>query len=179
MQSIASTARVLRAIAASHDCWNFSSIPGVSVVREELMIKLKALFVFMFSGILMSAAQQPTSQVAPIPEDAIVSVEEQWLRASNEKDRKTLDSLMADDFMATTPIGEILGKSKLVPPDRPVQALPKFRIVAPVTHIDGDVAVLMAKLVDEQGNGQMATTAVFKRYGNQWKIIATQLSPLH
>jgi ketosteroid isomerase-like protein len=141
------------------------------------MIKLKTLFVCMLSGVLVSAAQQPKSQAEPTSEDAIVHVEEQWLRAFNERDRKTLDDLMADDFMATTPIGEVLGKSKLVPPDHPVQALPKYHVVAPVTHIDGDVAVLMARLVDEQGNTALNTTTVFKHHGNHWKIIATQLSP--
>jgi len=70
------------------------------------MIKLKALFVCMMSGVLISLAQQPKSQDEPISENAIVRVEEQWLRAFNEKDRKTLDHLMANDFMATTPIGD-------------------------------------------------------------------------
>jgi hypothetical protein len=143
------------------------------------MIKFKTLFVCMLSGVLLSAAQQPKSQGESTSEDAVVRVEEQWLRAFNEKDRKTLDDLMADDFMATTPIGEVLGKAKLVPPDRPVQGLPKYRVVAPVTHIYGDVAVVMARLVDEQGGGKLITTMVFKHYGNEWRIIATQLSPPH
>jgi hypothetical protein len=141
------------------------------------MIKLKALFVCTLSGAFVFGSQQPKPQRETTPEDAIVHVEEQWLRAFNEKDRKTLDDLMADDFMATTPIGEVLGKSKLVPPDHPVQALPKYRVVAPVSHIYGDVAVVMAKLVDEQGNGKLITTMVLKHYGNRWRIIATQFSP--
>jgi ketosteroid isomerase-like protein len=122
-------------------------------------------------------AQQPDVNNKNLPEDAVVRTEEQWLRASHERDRKTLNELMPDDFMATTPIGEVLGKSKLVPADHPPQSLPQFKLVAPITHIYGDVAVLMGRLVDESG-GELSTTSVFKRSGDGWKIIATQLTPL-
>jgi len=80
-------------------------------------------------------------------------------------------------YSEQTPIGEVLGKSKLVPPDHSVQALPKYKLVAPVTHIYGDVAVLMGRLVDDNG-GQLSTTSVFKRKGDTWIIIAAQLTPL-
>ena len=129
------------------------------------------------SANLFIPAQQPTGADKTLPEDAVVRTEEQWLRASHERDRKTLDELMPEDFMATTPIGEVLGKSKLVPPDRPPQSLPQFKLVAPVTHIYGDFAVLMGRLVDGSG-GELSTTSVFQRSGNGWKIVATQLTPL-
>ena len=140
------------------------------------MIKPNAVFLSFAFGVAMVAAQDVKPQAPISPEDAVVRIEEQWLRAFNEKDKKTADELTSDDFMATTPIGEVLGKSKLIPPDRPVQGLPKFRIVAPVSHIYGDVAVVMAKLADEQG-GSLITTAVFKQYDGQWKIVAIQLTP--
>jgi len=140
------------------------------------MNKLKAVFVCFALGVSMAEAQDAKSQAAISPEDSIVRVEKQWLRAFNEKDKKTADELTSDDFMATTPIGEVLGRSKLIPPDRPVQGLPKYRIVAPVTHIYGNVAVVMAKLADEQG-GALTTTAVFKQYDGHWKVIAVQLTP--
>ncbi len=140
------------------------------------MNKLNAVFVCVAFGVSMAAAQAAKSDAAISPEDSVVRVEEQWLHAFNDKDKKTADELTSDDFMATTPIGEVLGKSKLIPPDRPVQGLPKFRILTPVTHIYGDVAVVMAKLEDEQG-GRLATTAVFKQSDGRWKIIAIQMTP--
>lgn len=112
-----------------------------------------------------------------LPEDAVVQVERQWLQAFHDKDRETLNKLMPDNFMVTTPIGEVLGKSKLVPPDHSVQALPKYKLVAPVAQIYGDVAVLMGRLVDDDGE-QLSTTSVFKRKGDGWVIIAAQLTPL-
>jgi hypothetical protein len=138
--------------------------------------KLNAALACFAFGISAAVAQEAKSQAAISPEDSVVRTEEQWLRACNEKDRKTAAELTSDDFMATTPIGEVLGKSKLIPPDRPVQGLPKLRIVTPVTHIFEDVAVVMAKLDDEQG-GRLATTAAFKRYDGHWKMIAIQMTP--
>ena len=131
----------------------------------------------LFSVISVVALQQPIAAGQPLPEDAVVRVEQEWLQAFHDRDRDTLNKLMPQDFMAITPIGEVLGKSKLVPPDHPVQALPKYKLVAPVTHIYGDVAVLMGRLVDDNG-GQLSTTSVFKRKGDTWIIIAAQLTPL-
>lgn len=136
-----------------------------------------AAILTLLSAISASVLEMPVAAAQSLPEDAVVRVEQQWLTAFHEKDRGTLNRLMAEDFMATTPIGEVLGKSKLVPPDHSIQALPKYKLVAPVTHIYGDVAVLMGRLVDENG-GQLSTTSVFKRRGDNWTIIAAQLTPI-
>jgi ketosteroid isomerase-like protein len=141
------------------------------------MRHMAAIILVLLCAISIVPLRQAHAAQKPLPEDMVVRVEQQWLQAFHDKDRDTLNKLMADDFMASTPIGEILGKAKLVPPDHSVQALPKYKLVATVTHIYGDVAVLMGRLLGENGE-QLSTTSVFKRKDDSWIIIAAQLTPL-
>lgn len=51
-------------------------------------------------------------------------------------------------FIATTPVGDVLTKERLVPddPTHAIQQLPAFELDSPIVRLYGDSAVLMGRL---------------------------------
>ena len=118
------------------------------------------------------ARSQQTSQ------DQVVQTANAWLQGVSKGDRAALNSIMDSRFIATTPIGDVLTKDRLVPDDesKAVQTLPLMALDAPMVRLYGDTAVLMSRLKPLEGNGTMNGTFVFRRDSNSWKLVALHLS---
>ena len=128
--------------------------------------------------LLISATCFAQTATKPSPENDIVQLTQRWLVAGHNADAGALDSIEADDFIATTPGGNVVSKAELMPdPADPSNRLPKLALQGTTVRVHGDVAVLMARLVSEAGGLQLDATNVFVRRDGRWQMIAAQLSP--
>jgi hypothetical protein len=112
------------------------------------------------------------------PEDAVVAAAQHWMQDISSGDKASLNKTTDPSFIATTPAGEVVAKSRLIPDDdRPVQRLPLFTLKAPLVRISNDTAVLMTRLAGQGSADQMNATFVFISRDAQWKLLALHLSP--
>jgi|SRR5271166_3428253 len=138
---------------------------------------MQRLFVFVLLMSLAGFAQTATTAApAASTEDQIIQLTQQWLAAGHSADPGALDALESEDFIATTPGGDIVTKSELMPDPGSANRLPKFSLKDPTVRVHGDTAVLMAGLVGEEGGPTLRATNVFVRSKGKWVMIAAQLS---
>ncbi len=138
------------------------------------MQRLFALVILMSLTAIAQTAANPGSSTSG--EDEIIQLTQRWLAAGHSADADALDSIEADDFIATTPTGSVVTKSELMPEANSSNRLPKLSLQETTVRVHGDTAVLMAHLVGEQGGAQLSVTSVFLRRNGKWQMIAAQLS---
>lgn len=135
---------------------------------------MKRLTLFVLLTALAGFAQ--TATTAASTEDQIIQLTQRWLAAGHSANSGALDALESEDFIATTPGGEIVTKSELMPEPGSANRLPKFTLKDTTVRVHGDTAVLMASLVGEEGGPSLHATNVFVRSNGKWVMIAAQLS---
>lgn len=110
-------------------------------------------------------------------QDQVFRAASDWLSQISAGNKAALNASMDAQFIATTPGGDVLTKSRLVPDDqRPAQNLPEMKMEAPMVRISGDTAVLMTRLTASSGPN-MNATFVFTKQRGAWKLLALQMSP--
>jgi hypothetical protein len=138
---------------------------------------MQRLFVFVLLASLAGFAQTATTAApAASAEDQIIQLTQRWLAAGHSADPEVLDALESEDFIATTPSGDVVTKSDLMPDPGSSNRLPKFSLADTTVRVHGDTAVLMARLVGEEGGPTLHATNVFVRSNGKWVMIAAQLS---
>jgi ketosteroid isomerase-like protein len=118
------------------------------------------------------------SQTITAPQDEIVQLTQDWLKAISTGDGIVLNRVMDSRCIITTPAGDILNKDRLVPDDEKqgVQRLPLSELVSPLVRIYGDTAVLMAHLeIAGKGPGSVATF-IFGKQAASWKLVGLHIS---
>jgi hypothetical protein len=137
--------------------------------KEELLVKIFVLLL----AFSLSILAQTTNKVGS-PEDQVVAGETQWLKAVSDGDTTVLKQILAENWIATTPGGDIVHQSDLAGSQ---SRLPLMRLTSHTVQFFGDTAVLMGQLAPE---GQTAdtfnVTAIFQRKSEEWQMIATHLS---
>lgn len=121
---------------------------------------------------VVSTAQQSA-------QDEVVQLTRNWLKGISTGDRAGLNAIMDPRFIATTPVGDVLTKERLVPDDasQAVQQLPAMDVDSPLVRVYGDSAVLMGRLKSMTDAKQvMYGTFVYAKRDNGWKLIAMHLS---
>jgi ketosteroid isomerase-like protein len=110
------------------------------------------------------------------PEDQVIAVEKQWLKAMSESDTKTLKEVLAENWIATTPGGEIVHQSDFAG-NESQSKLPPMNLASHTVQFFGDTAVLMGQLT-LAGKTDVAfnLTAIFQRKADKWQMIAAHLS---
>ena len=130
------------------------------------------VFVLLLALSILPLAQTTNKNGAV--EDQVVATENQWLRAVSGGDTNVLKQVLADDWIATTPGGDIVHESDFAGSQ---SKLPAMSLTSHTVQFFGDTAVLMGQLVPE---GQTAATfnltAIFQRRAEKWQMIATHLS---
>lgn len=121
---------------------------------------------------ILSTAQQSA-------QDDVVRLTRNWLKGVSTGDRAGLNAIMDPRFIATTPVGDVLTKERLVPDDasQAVQQLPALELDSPLVRVYGDSAVLMGRLKSVADAKQvMNGTFVYAKRDNAWKLVAMHLS---
>ena len=110
----------------------------------------------------------------------VLAVDDRRADAIRRGDGAALREIYADDFTLVTPLGTIRTKSDNVGDLRTGQLREQPRIVERTVRFYGDVAIMLSKerndvvLGGQQVGGDMLMTRVFKKFGAEWRVIATQ-----
>jgi hypothetical protein len=121
----------------------------------------------------VSILAQTTIKDTPA-EDQVVASENQWLKAVSDGDSKVLSQILAENWIATTPGGDIVHQSDFAGEH---SRLPSMNLTSHTVQFFEDTAVLMGQLVPEgQTVAAFNVTAIFQRRAEKWQMIATHLS---
>jgi hypothetical protein len=137
-----------------------------------MRLRLTLSACLLLSLAILSAAQQSA-------QDEVVQLTRNWLKCISTSDRAGLNAIMDSRFIATTPVGDVLTKERLVPDDtsQSVQQLPAMELDSPLLRVYGDSAVVMGRLKAVADAKQvMNGTFVYAKRDNAWKLVATHLS---
>ena len=113
------------------------------------------------------------SQERQTPQDDVLQITREWLKAISAGDRVTLNRIMDPQCLVTTPGGDILSKERLVPNDdsQSVQTLPSMELSGPLVRIFANTAVLMTHLRPTGEGQEWLSTFIYNREGSTWKIV--------
>lgn len=130
--------------------------------------------IFVLLLALSISAHAQTTNKNGSAEDQVVARENQWLKAVSEGDANVLKQVLAENWIATTPGGDIVHQSDFAGGQ---SRLPTMNLTSHTVQFFGDTAVLMGQLAP---GGQAAATfnltAIFQRSAEKWQMIATHLS---
>ncbi len=111
-------------------------------------------------------------------EGAVLSVQRQWLEASQKGNGEALRQMIDDSFVGSTPNDQIIDKQSLFPPkgNEPMFTNAKFaRLNAKV--ID-NTAVVFGNMVTAGEPTALRFVMVYAKRAGTWKMIAAQLVPV-
>jgi hypothetical protein len=109
-------------------------------------------------------------------EDEVMAIEKQWLKAASEADAKTLKQVLVENWIATTPGGDVVHQSDFIG-NEAQSKLPLMNLTSHTVQFFGDTAVLMGQLAPAgQPDAAFNVTSVFQRKTRAWQMIATHLS---
>lgn len=111
------------------------------------------------------------------PESEVVQVQQKWLQASQKGDTSTLQQIIDDSFIGSTPNDHIIDKESLFPPhgNDPTFTDTHFEDIS--AKVIGNAAVVFSKLITSGQKGSLRCEMVYMRRGSQWKMVAAQLVP--
>ncbi|NYH23621.1 nuclear transport factor 2 family protein [Paraburkholderia bryophila] len=112
-------------------------------------------------------------------EDALKTIEQTWITASSNTDRVTLDSLLDDSFIDTTPSGTRRSKSDVLlappPPPGSTQTLTNLEV-----RVNGDTAIVTGTnhftLGPNAQPSDYSFTDVFVRKERDWRAVSAQIT---
>jgi len=115
-------------------------------------------------------------------EDELVKMEREWLEAETKGDVASLDRMYAEDFIGTTPDGNVVFKEDVVP-SAEMQGrsrLPKCTLKESVVRVWGTTSVVMGLVAvgDAVPSGQLRFTKVYLKRDGAWKCVALHLQRL-
>jgi ketosteroid isomerase-like protein len=131
-------------------------------------------FLLVALALVVLSFTRPTAGSSP--EDQVIAVEKQWLKAISESDTTTLKKILAENWIATTPGGEIVHQSDF-DGNESQSKLPPMNLASHTVQFFGDTAVLMGQLTPAaKTDVAFNLTAIFQRKADKWQMIAAHLS---
>ena len=127
------------------------------------------LLLLLFSALLV-AQSDSTSE--------LTSLAGNWLEATGNGDRETLDRLIDDDFIGASFGGKILTKADIIPEGAAEAQHSKLSLVESTSRILGNTGVVVGRVAVEGSNGPgpFRFMLVFLKRDRGWKIVAANLS---
>jgi len=142
-----------------------------------------------FSSVLLLtvlAASGAWAQTPPAaPEQALITIENEWSQASMKRDAAALDRFYADEYIFTNEDGVASNKTKEIADIKSgTFRLTAFKFSNLKVHIYGDVAVVTGQNtikgtwedINKDISGPYRFTDVFVKRGGRWQCVASQSS---
>lgn len=116
----------------------------------------------------------------------VMNVEQEWRRAQLTNDLRTMERLLADDYIGISANGTIQTKAELLSMHRSrTLRIMQLEINGTRIRVFGDTAVVTSR-AELQGvngpqdmTGRYRYTRVYNRRGGQWKIVSFEASRIH
>jgi ketosteroid isomerase-like protein len=160
---------ILRNISARDNVSESEVFPGGDMKRAACI------------GLLCLITAMSFAQSSANPQEQILGLEREWLKAEANNDSATLNRIFADDFVGVGPGGQLLKKSDIVerPPGAEPPPFSKAKLGETTIEVFGDTAVAFGSLSSlSDGGHQVRFTKVYKLRGGTWKLVAAQLVPV-
>lgn len=134
---------------------------------------LLLLFSLTVAAVAQNATPAPTSTQDKTTR--LIQMENAWLKAGSEGNNAAIRSMLARNWMAMAPGGNILHPDAFEG-DESSSRLPKLTIQDSTVEFYGNTAVLMAHLASDKPGPVFNLTSVFQDHFGKWEMIATHLS---
>jgi hypothetical protein len=127
--------------------------------------------------LLMGTAVFAQSSGSP-DEAAVLSIQRQWLEASQKGNGEALRQIIDDNFVGSTPDNHIINKESLFPPRGSEPMFSNTRFVNLNARVIGQTAVVFGSMITTGDPTALRCAMVYSKRVGSWKMIAAQLVPL-
>lgn len=109
----------------------------------------------------------------------VIATDDRRIDALRRGDGEPLRRIYADDYTLVTPYGVIRSKVDQIDELASRQLRQKVDLVERTVRVYGDVAIVLSRersdIVQngQQVGGDMRLTRTYKKFGNEWRVIAT------
>ncbi|WP_195763626.1 nuclear transport factor 2 family protein [Duganella guangzhouensis] len=113
---------------------------------------------------------------------ALVSLVQRHVEAQRTFDQATLKAITAENYAEISPLGEVDGRDKMLSFYAPDQkrAAPQVQVDEPLVRVQGDSAVIYARLTYTMGTGETARTMAMRAgyvaqlRDGKWLLVSAQ-----
>jgi ketosteroid isomerase-like protein len=104
------------------------------------------------------------------------------MNALRQGDAAPLREIYADDYTLITPAGVVRSKADQIDELASGQLRQQIELIERTIRVYGDVAIVLSRekssivLAGRQVGGDMRLTRVYRKFGTQWRVIATHAS---
>ena len=143
---------------------------------------MKRIFIASLLTVALSSlafGQEKTMQSGGKVEDEIMKLEDQWAQSRAAKDPAMTQKLLADDFLATGPEGQVVNKQQFTElVTAGIFALGKSTVSDRKVRVYGDTAIATGMITggDQNGTDKSRYILVFVKRNNQWQVVAAQVT---
>ena len=111
-------------------------------------------------------------------EAAVLSVQQQWLEASQKGNAEALRQIIDDSFVGSTPDNHIINKQSLFPPSGSEPMFANSHFVSLNARVIGNTAVVFAGMITTGDSTTLRCAMVYAKRAGAWKMIVAQLVPV-
>jgi hypothetical protein len=111
-------------------------------------------------------------------EAAVLSVQRQWLEASQKGNGEALGQIIDDSFVGSTPDNQIINKQSLFPPSGSKPMFTSTHFVVLNAKVIGNTAVVFGSMITTGDPKSLRCAMVYAKRAGTWKMIAAQLVPV-
>ena len=111
-------------------------------------------------------------------EAAVLSLQRQWLEASQKGNTQALRLIIDDSFVGSTPNNQIINKQSLVPSSGNEPIFANTHFVSLNAKVIGDTAVVFGTMVTTGDPTALRCAMVYAKRAAAWKMIAAHLVPV-
>ena len=113
------------------------------------------------------------------PDEAtVLSVQRQWLEASQKGNGEALLKIIDDSFIGSTPDNHIINKQSLFPPNGSEPMFTNTHFVSLNAKVVGNTAVVFGSMITTGDPTALRCAMVYAKRAGTWKMIAAQLVPV-
>jgi Domain of unknown function (DUF4440) len=127
--------------------------------------------------LLVGTALFAQSNASP-DETAVLSVQRQWLEASQKGNAEALRQIIDDSFVGSTPDNHIINKQSLFPPSGSEPMFANAHFVGLDAKVIGNTAVVFGRMVTTGDPTALRCAMIYAKRAGTWKMIAAQLVPV-
>ena len=109
---------------------------------------------------------------------AVLSVQRQWLEASQKGNGEALRQIIDDSFVGSTPDYHIINKQSLVPPSGSEPMFANTHFVSLNATVIGNTAVVFGGMITPGDPTALRCAMVYAKRAGTWKMIAAQFVPV-
>jgi hypothetical protein len=111
-------------------------------------------------------------------EAAVLSVQRQWLEASQKGNSEGLRHIIDDSFVGSTPDNHIINKESLFPPSGSAPMFTNTHFVSLNAKVIANTAVVFGEMITTGDPTALRCAMVYRKRAGTWKMIAAQLVPV-